>query len=185
MDKDFLIHLTNSLYRLTILFPKKEPLRYRMRDLADEIMIRPNQRDLEALNSFFEVAKNQNWASPFDILAIQKEYANIREELEGIEARNNQIFTDSKSPENSPQNQEKKPKNHAFLASSERTERQERILSFLRENGRAQVWEVKELLPEVTKRTLRRDFEQMLEQGLVERIGEKNNTFYQVKTFNA
>ena len=43
----------------------------------------------------------------------------------------------------------------------------------------------KQVFPEVTKRTLRRDFEQMLGQGLVERIGERNNTFYQVKTLNA
>ena len=38
MDKDFLIQLTTELYRLTLLFPKKEPLRYKMRELADEIL---------------------------------------------------------------------------------------------------------------------------------------------------
>ena len=38
MNKDFLIQLTNDLYKLTLLFPKKEPLRYKMRELADEIL---------------------------------------------------------------------------------------------------------------------------------------------------
>ena len=61
-------------------------------------------------------------------------------------------------------------------------ERQDRILAFLREQGRAQVWQVKNILPEVTKRTLRRDFEALLKQGLIERIGERNNTFYQIRT---
>ena len=38
MDKVFLIQLTKNLYQLTLLFPKKEPLRYKMRELADEIL---------------------------------------------------------------------------------------------------------------------------------------------------
>jgi len=38
MDRSFLIQLTNEIYRLTLLFPKKEPLRYKMRELADDIL---------------------------------------------------------------------------------------------------------------------------------------------------
>jgi len=60
VDKDFLIKLTNNLYRLTLLFPKKEPLRYKMRELADEILANQDEEKLEILNSFFEVAKSQN-----------------------------------------------------------------------------------------------------------------------------
>lgn len=189
MSKDFLIQLTNSLYRLTILFPKKEPLRYKMRELADDILIRPSDKDLEALDRFFEVAKIQNWVSPFDLLAIQKDYDNIREELSLISEKTPSIFSEpavpralSKIIEDSNSIIEQKfPDSHEFQP-SERNERQERILAFLKENGRAQVWEVKQVFPEVTKRTLRRDFEQMLSQGIIERMGEKNSTFYQAKT---
>jgi len=191
MNQDFLIQLTNNLYRLTILFPKKEPLRYKMRELADDILVRPSEKDIEALNKYFEVAKTQNWVSPFDVLAIQKDYDNLREELSLISEKTPQIFSDHSISEEIP----RKIDNGGIIAetvlkvpefqSTERNERQERILAFLRENGRAQVWEIKQVFPEVTKRTLRRDFEQMLGQGLVERIGERNNTFYQVKTLNA
>jgi hypothetical protein len=187
MNKDFLIQLTNSLYRLTLLFPKKEPLRYKMRELADDVLVRPSEKDLEALNRFFEVAKVQNWVSPFDVLAIQKEYDNIREELNLISEKTPQIFPETAAP----RTLSKIINNNNILPeiisrmpefqSSERNERQERILAFLRENGRAQVWEVKQVFPEVTKRTLRRDFEQMLGQGVIERMGEKNSTFYQAK----
>lgn len=38
MEKKFLLQITNELYRLTLLFPKKEPLRYKMRELADDIL---------------------------------------------------------------------------------------------------------------------------------------------------
>jgi predicted HTH transcriptional regulator len=59
--------------------------------------------------------------------------------------------------------------------------RQEKILEILKEKGKAQVWELKQIFPEVSKRTLRRDFEQMLNQDLIERMGERNETFYQIK----
>jgi len=185
MDRNYYLQLTQNLYRLTLLFPKKEPLRYKMRELADDILAKcltpgvkqnvkqnPILENLEVLDSFFEVAKNQNWVSSSEILAIQKEYANLREELKKVE----------------PERKQKDTKENSFVevqlqpfSSQTMPERQEKILAFLRENGRVQVWQVKQILPEVSKRTLRRDFENMLNQGIVERMGERNETFYQIK----
>ena len=175
MNKEFLIQLTQELYRLTLLFPKKEPLRYKMRELADTVLANfltetwSLSVDLEVLDSYFEVAKAQNWVSSSEILAIQKEYANLREELKKVEPERKQ--EEAKESLSVPFPQERGGVN----------ERQEKILAFLRENGRVQVWQVKQILPEVSKRTLRRDFEYMLNQGIVERMGERNNTFYQIK----
>lgn len=59
-------------------------------------------------------------------------------------------------------------------------DRQKKILEILKEKGRAQVGDFKKIFPEVSKRTLRRDFRSLVSQKLVERIGEKNNTFYEV-----
>ena len=50
------------------------------------------------------------------------------------------------------------------------------------EKDKAQVWEFKKVFPKLTKRTLRRDFEKLLGQGLVERVGERNQTFYKLKS---
>ncbi len=60
-------------------------------------------------------------------------------------------------------------------------DRQKKILDILKEKGSAQVKDFKEVFPNVSKRTLRRDFRNLMGQGLVERVGEKNNTFYQLK----
>lgn len=155
MDKDFLIHLTNNIYKLTLLFPKKEPLRYKMRELATDILSKKTEKDLQVLDSFFEVAKSQNWVSPTDILVVQEEYANLREQLI-VEVKPQQLI-------------------------SQMGNRQEKILEFLKKYGKTQVWQVQQIFPELTKRTLRRDFEQMLNQGLIERIGDRNETFYQIK----
>jgi len=175
MNREFLIQLTNKLYRLTLFFPKKEPLRYKMRELADDLLVKPNEKDLEALDSFFEVALVQNWVSSSDILAIKQEYANLSGEL--------------KKPK-----QEKKKDNPgpikvyaqaSPIMAGYNSDRHEKIMEFLKENGRAQVWQIKQILPDVSKRTLRRDFENMLGKGKIERLGERNNTFYQIKTIES
>jgi hypothetical protein len=204
-----LIELTSKLYRLTLFFPKKEPLRYKMRELADDILANPKERDLEVLDSFLEVAFAQNWVSPSDILAIRKEYDNLKEEL-----KEGKSSADSQKKKDNPIDVEEDKSSSSPFAAARVLEvpveilpalpyynsntklprsgskgkeenlfsspRQEKILAFLKENGRAQVWQVKQILPEVTKRTLRRDFENMLGQGIIERVGEKNDTFYQI-----
>ena len=60
-------------------------------------------------------------------------------------------------------------------------ERQEKILAVLKEKEKAQVWQIKQIFPQVSKRTLRRDFENLFKRGIIERIGERNETFYQLK----
>jgi len=183
MNKDFLIKLTNNLYQLTLLFPKKEPLRYKMRELADEILndFYKDQnpeifKNLEVLDSFFEVAKNQSWVSQDDISSLQEEYSKLKEDLESSPQPDQisekvKIFDELKTTELKAEN-----------ASQSFNSRHGKILGILKEKGRAQVWEIKQIFPEVSKRTLRRDFEQMVNQGIIERMGERNDTFYQVKT---
>ncbi len=192
MTKGFYIQLTNNLYRLTLFFPKKEPLRYKIREVGDEILakillllqensVKPKtlitdiERDLEILDSFFEVAKVQNWISPYDILDLQKEYSKIRGEFERFSLiKKEEQLTILDSPVVQAET--------ASLAKTENiNERQNKILEILKERGRAQVGDLKDVFPDISKRTLRRDFRDMLKQNLIERVGERNETFYILK----
>jgi hypothetical protein len=164
MNKDGLIKITDNLYRLTLLFPKKEPLRYRMRDAAIEILAGATEKDFEVLDSFFEVAKLQNWVRLEDVLAIQSEYGNLMKDFIVQKPLKAEVLPPVLLP-----------------ITKGLMKRQEKILAALREKGKAQVWEVKKIFPQVSKRTLRRDFELLLKQGVVRRMGEKNNTSYQIK----
>ena len=168
MDKDNLVELTKKVYKLTLLFPKKEPLRYKIREVADDILAcnsssKKLQEDLGVLKKYFEVAKWQNWVSYFDILEIVERYDKIEKDL--LEVVEKPKITQARTLD----------------VVKGLDNRKERILEILKEKERIQVWEVNEILSDVSKRTLRRDFEQLLRQGLVERIGERNNTFYQLK----
>ncbi len=222
MDKQELVELTNKFYKITLLFPKKEPLRYKMRELADEILANfvsletlknsnPGNlaanwetrykdsvflmgKDLEILKCYLGIAKWQNWVSFFDILEIEKEYDKIQNKIEE-EIKGFELITDEDKREISQAERavlkplipsENIPSEPPLPAEvSERNldgqaTRQGKILNILKEKEKVQVWQMKEVFPEVTKRTLRRDFERLLKQGLVERIGEKNNTFYKL-----
>ena len=190
MEKEYFIQLTKGVYRLTLLFPKKEPLRYKLRELAEEILanlililkgnfhrssnlVEGIENDLEVLDTYFEIAKDQNWVSPDDILEIQKEYSNIREEIEKVKKE------EEKNPQ--PEIKENPEKEKVAERNDIINERQQKILDILREKGRAQVGQLVSVFPQVSKRTLRRDFRFLLKRGLIERIGEKNYTFYQMR----
>lgn len=211
MDKNIIIELTKDLYKITLLFPKKEPLRYKAREIADEIMQEivsfsvlkednPNkysinavfkekeiafslEKNLDIIDSYFEVAKWQRWLDYFDILEIQKRYAKIRENLllnkERTETSQSFDFSfklaEKKEELKEEQLNKKKEEKEERLG-----ERKEKILKILEKTERIQVGEMNKLFPDVSKRTLRRDFQNLVSKGLAQKIGQKNNTFYKI-----
>jgi DNA-binding transcriptional ArsR family regulator len=224
MDKEELIQITNKVYKTTLLFPKKEPLRYKIREIADDILSnfvyrqslqdinpgnfafnRENQnkdsiflleKNLEILKSYFEVAKWQNWVSYFDILGIQDRYAKIQDglkkEIQKIEEKKRDLLEENIIQTNDRAQSiereiNKEPKkdlaSDVILSKKEEIKldpRKTKILNFLRKTEKTQVQDIKKILPNVSKRTIRRDFVQLLDQRLVKKIGDKNNTFYQL-----
>ncbi len=184
MNREDLIKLTNKIYQLTLLFPQKEPLRYKIREVADNILAnsasnpktkKETLKDIEILNNFFEVAKAQNWVKIQDILEIQNEYNKIKDSLKTTE-KPEVIHL----PQTMPHNREFSPPIMAEAQLTSNSNRKQKIVEILKEKDRIQVWEMKKVFPEITKRTLRRDFENLLRQGLIERMGERNNTYYRL-----
>lgn len=213
--RDDINQLTINAYRLTLLFPKKEPLRFKIREIAGNILInitelevlrdpetlKPDafgkkherelffilEKELEVMDSLLEVSRWQNWVSFFDVLKLKEEYGifkvKIRDESKKSEVASrgeNRLVSvseliGSKAGFNSQATDSSKKEKIKSLGI-----RKEKILSVLKERGRAQVWEIGEIMPKVSKRTIRRDFAELLRQGIIERIGERNNTYYQI-----
>ena len=263
MNKNDIISLTNRVYALTLLFPKKEPLRYKIRECAIDVLAGCSRQarldsarqdsdqlpidDLEAIDCFFEVAKAQKWVKEPELLSIQQEYANLKGQncsiendllclrqevveplIEPImlfpaEEAPTMIIDDEPTlsdimaevplsgaqeplpaiePEPEPEpvaepeaEAEPEPAPEAEPVDTESVEQEEekepqrnglnprqgKILDIIKERERVQVGEVKGVFPAVDKRTLRRDFRSLLEQGFIERLGQKNDTFYRLK----
>jgi len=172
MDRDYFTNLTNDLYRLTLLFPKKDPLRYKMRDLANNILanltmilerdnhkeyVEAIKRDIGPLDSFFEVAKGQNWVSLDDILDVQERYTVIKEEVDRFEETPKKV-----------------------LSLEGLNKRQKKIVEILGAREAVQVNDVQIVFPDITKRTIRRDFDALVKNGLVKREGKANLTYYKL-----
>lgn len=159
MDKERLLDLTNKLYHLTLLFPKKEPLRYKLREVAIEFLAKClNSRirtlpkeEIALIDSFLKIVENQNWVQKEKIEEIREGYLKFIEEFKQA------------------------------LPNFNLNSRQEKILEILKERKKLQIWQLKEYFPEVSKRTLRRDLVKLVQAGFVLRTGEVSNTFYQVK----
>lgn len=192
--------MTNSLYRLAQLFPKKEPLRYKMRgvaiDILDKVLRITNKyehtnmndeegdlraevlNDIGIMQAFLTIAKEQSWVKTEEVLSVSKEYDILKQELENSNKNNDSNEGDQQAPIFQALTADQPVID--FESSHKNRQRQEKILSVLKEKGKVQVWELKQIMPGVSKRTLRRDFEYMLNQGMVERVGEKNQTFYRI-----
>lgn len=197
-------YLTEAVYRVTKAFPKEEPLKNKIREtalnvFAGLILTRKNPaklkngaeneisqkilKDIEILENFFSLAEKQDWVSPLNFSILGKEYSKIKEELK---SKNPQEQTLIIPFQTQPQLQPRYSATFAEVnqnknANNSVNPRHQKIIEVLRAKGKAQVWELKEIFPELSKRTLRRDFEYLLNQGIVERVGEKNETFYKLR----
>ena len=197
LNKNYLLQVTNELYRITLLFPKKEPLRYKMRQLSNDVLanfvdlskeedlqeeiriIEDSNNKIEILDGFFDVAKAQNWVRPSDISGLQKEYELIKEgfsSIGGDDEKQEKVQVAVHAPVTEDSYERKEKMGEIILSS-----RQEKILRILEDKDKAQVNDVKDYFPDTSKRTLRRDLKELLDNDLITRKGERNSTFYEVK----
>lgn len=219
MDKSHFISLTLSVYRVTDLFPEKEPLRFLLRKKVDDILRdltlmdsylknfsfynKPSPldagfltrqtlrgplervlRNVAVLDVYFKIAEKQNWLKPENFLVLRAEYGAIEQEMKRLRQEKTAETAGQAASQSAIKRAEPK-KSKAIISNSIITaglkSRQQRILLFLKKRGKAQIQDLKKDLPEVTKRTLRRDMDFLLKNGLVERLGDKIKTEYKLK----
>ncbi|MCD6500924.1 DeoR family transcriptional regulator [bacterium] len=177
MDKEYLVRVCLAVYRVTEIFPGKEPLKFDIREKANQILadllLFKNQKNpemvekkrilgnIEVLNGYFEIAKAQRWVDERNFFVLRREYDKIKKEISSIKKKKNPDSSD--------------------VALNDLTnERYKKILEILRQKERVQVWEFKKIFPQVSKRTLRRNLDYLIRQGLVQRVGDRNDTYYKL-----
>ena len=95
MNKNILTELAKDVYQLTLLFPAREPLRYKLREVADEMIaelimgkndyLGNIRRHLEVIYSYFDIASSQDWVSPVRINQIKDNYLLAAQKLTEME----------------------------------------------------------------------------------------------------
>jgi len=159
MSKEHCIRLTLGVYKVSQLFPEKEPLKTNIRKLADEILVslltgqsENRSRTIEEMNKLLDLAESRGLADPRNFLVLRREYAKIA----------------GKTVDNSPDSNKNK-------------NRQEAILSILKTNGRIQLRDLAKSFPNINRRTIQRDLGVFCQAGVVERNGSGRGACYIVK----
>ena len=195
MNEKFL-KLTNSVYKVLEFFPESDPLKNRAKDKALSIMEHlvlfdetsgwlsfhkektkvQILEDIEVLLGYFWIAKTQGWLNSVNCLIIANEYEKIIKEIGPV------IESVKKEPKVTPdlvlKNEGVIKRDAPFLNI---TNRQKTILDYLGKNEKAQVMDLQKVLPDITKRTIRRDLDELLLAGKIVRVGDFNQVSYQIK----
>jgi hypothetical protein len=149
--------------------------------------------DIEILLQYLAIGKGQGWINDINFLIIAKEYYALKETVRNLPKRavlqshldERQLPVDevgeakrvviAKNP--------KVPENRQYIqkqdtASSKALARHEKILEVLHRKEKAQVADFIKELPKITKRTIRRDLDDLLKKDQIIRIGKWNQVVY-------
>lgn len=156
-------------------------------------LLRGILKNVEVVQTFLSLAESQDWLRPENFSVLKREYGSAAKQAQQALIAQKEVIEREpiiKAPATSslvvkePIKREvplKKQQTSSGISLRGLKSRHKQIIKFVKSRGAAQVKDVKEILPEVTKRTLRRDFDFLLKSGLVERRGDKNTTEYLVK----
>lgn len=192
--------ITNATYRLLDFFPDNDPLTHKAKEKIFSILdnwgiissvygsvsIQKEKAtlqilsDIEILETYLQMATYRGWLNHISFLILKKEYGKIKNEiiLSGKVIRH-YIMESGMRVDNSTL---RKPKKENEVEISEKAlNRQEKILQILSSKGRAQVADIVKEIPNITKRTVRRDLDYLLKKGEIIRMGEWNQVFYKIK----
>lgn len=152
--------------------------------------------DVDVLLGYLFIAKNQGWIKTINFFIISNEYEKIKKEVESFSEPNKELpffkktFLEKSQTENETQKAQDSQKDKPVT--TEKTpvfnfnisKRQAKIIDFLNKNRKAQVMDLQRILPNITKRTIRRDLDELLRSGKILRMGEFNQVFYKINESN-
>src|SRR3990167_8410056 len=200
--EDSFIKLTNTVYSILDCLPENDPLKNRAKEkvlailenmtlvfgtsgwisLQKEKASAQLPDDIEVLINYLVVGKTQGWVSSVNFLIITNQYRDIKNNIrppEGIIKKSieiaNSMVMDPKPPMISSKEQ-----NGALVYLEKFSERQDKILHILEAREKTQVSDIIKELPNITKRTIRRDLDDLLKRGKIVRVGEWNQVFYRI-----
>lgn len=210
MNRNFFIRLAFASHRVADTLQDEEQMKLEIKNSANAILtdlllfsekdIVPKEKKkqlgaqipgkIDVLLSHLSRAKQEGLVNPENFSLLEVEYGKIKDLL--------QIFYEFEEPtgaspvkefygasaKEKPVPVEKNQGGGEIRSSQERlelSERQRRILELLKAKQKVQVWELQKVLPQVTKRTLRRDLDDLLQRDFIQRKGEWNAVFYELK----
>lgn len=149
--------------------------------------------EVELLKNYLRLASAQGWIDAMNVLILIKEYDAL---LEFFSVKPGKKMVQDTSHTDTPDTSARQSiflqgrslrvpgftKNALPRAQQlgKATARQEKIIQILEKKNQAQVADIIQELPKVTKRTIRRDLDELLKTGKIARVGAFNRVSYQI-----
>ncbi len=166
MSENFYIELTLAVYKVTGLFPDKEPLKYDIRQSANEILVNLITHDVQnisqnikALQDLFSLAGAKNLADSRNFVVLRREYGKISKFMQDRGVSSGKTVEKSFFPKN----------------------RKEEILQMFKQNGKVKIGDLARTFPGLNRRTLLRDLDGFCQLGLVEKNGNGRGACYTIR----
>ena len=131
--------------------------------------------DIEILKTYLKLAKYQGWVSDMNFLILEKEYDQIKNQISVTKPVKKEVL-----PKKENTDVQRLSATDVGRLEGRGLARQEKILDILSKREKTQVSDIIKELPNITKRTIRRDLDDLLKEGKVMRMGEFNQIFYQI-----
>lgn len=188
MNKPHFIKLTLAVYRVTDLFPEGEPLKFKIRELSNDILadlilasainqgkdFEDKQRSLsrmEIMDGYLDLAQAHDWADHRNYLVLRTEYSKIKEWLDST-------FQNKVQKVENPNIKETMPSNNSVNEIMINGGRRAKIIEHLEGNGRVQIGQLSQIFPDISRRTLVRDLDGLFRSGYIRRIGNGRAAYY-------
>lgn len=145
--------------------------------------------DTEILEAYLKLGKDRGWMDNMSFLILIKGYDKIKSGInppKGIVRQNLEIISrPAQEPAKIIKETKREPSHpmsadvgHLKKGDKKYSDRQKKILDILSKREKAQVSDLIKELPNITKRTVRRDLGDLLRGGKIIRVGEWNQVFY-------
>ncbi len=154
-----------------------------------EMMAQRALEDIRVLKNYFRVAREQGWINALNFLIITSEYDHIIEgisKIKGVPALSEaQKKLSTAAPIITPPHPKEIQRREEANSTpapplKDYSQRQKKILQILKGREKTQVSDITKQLPDVTKRTIRRDLDDLLKRSEIVRVGEWNQVYYRM-----
>lgn len=167
-----------AAYRVTDFLPNDEPLKLKIRSIASEMVIsRPSRIPdlLSNISALFTIAREAQIGSSMNFSILLQECELTRVSLINEE----KVLIKREYPE-PPLSRAVATPSHTRKQSQESGSRAEKILQILKERGESSIGAIAGELPSVSEKTVQRELITLVDNGVVNRVGERRWSRYRI-----
>jgi len=191
MNIEEIIKLTNAVYKVTNLFPAKDPLKIAIRKEALDVLffsilvakgIDPKSKgnvftSLKLLEAYFQISSKQNWVDERNFEILQAEYDKVKQLFEELSKKSK---PEKKKPDLNQPKEEKKEITGKQIEYEKLSDIQLKVLEILQNKGQLKPNELKEFFPKVSARSIRRELRELKEKNIICAFGSGKAIFYEI-----